>query len=64
MVSPKPIPCMARERASVKAALFIFTAPPKLKISAGLGHLLTNSSIQQGSFDCAEKRVPSQKGTL
>src|SRR5262249_19786842 len=34
------------------------------RVSAGLGHLLTNSSIQQGSFNCAEKRAPSRKRSL
>jgi integrase len=33
------------------------------RVSAGLGHLLTNSSIQQGSFNSGEKRVPSRKRT-
>jgi conjugative relaxase-like TrwC/TraI family protein len=33
-------------------------------VSAGLGHLLTRESIQQGSFDCAEKCAMGQKRTL
>jgi integrase len=34
------------------------------RVSAGLGHLLTNSSIQQRSFDSAENRAMGQKRTL
>jgi integrase len=33
------------------------------RVSAGLGHLLTRRSIQQGSFNCVENRTRSQKRT-